>query len=96
MQVLIKHNCFQYLTFAVALGVVGVGGLVYQFAQGVIDDYQKQIDDLKSRVTALESSSSTSTSSGTSAAVTSAISTLQTDLAALTTKHTTTCNKVKQ
>ena len=50
---------------SVTLGIIGVGGLVYQFGSSFIDEFYKDIDDLKSRVTALEgrttSSSSTTT-----------------------------------
>ena len=51
------------------LGVIGVGGLVYQFAQGFIDEFYKDIDDLKKRVTALEGSSSSGTTTTTTTTV---------------------------
>ena len=54
---------------AVTLGVIGVGGLVYQFAQSFIDEFYKDIDDLKKRVTALEGSSSSSSTTTTTAVV---------------------------
>jgi hypothetical protein len=81
---------------AIVLGVIGVGGLAFQFGSGFIDAYQKDIDDLKAQVAALEAASGTSSSSSTSTdpAVTAALATLTTNVAALTTKQTDTCNKV--
>ena len=43
------------------LGVIGVGGLVLQFASGIIDDFFSTFDDLKARLTALESATTTGT-----------------------------------
>ena len=77
------------------LGVIGVGGLVFQFATGYIDEFTKTLDDLKARVSALESAPASTSSSGTSAATTAAINTLTTDLAALTAKEAATCAKVR-
>lgn len=73
------------------MGVIGVGGLVWQFASGVIDEFYKTFDDLKARVSALENAGTT-TNTGTNN--NGAITTLQTDLAALTTKVADTCAKV--
>ncbi len=88
---------------SVVLGVIGVGGLVWQFASGFIDEFTKTLDDLKARVTALETASSSastsSASSGTSAATTAnaaAITQLMTDLTALQAKEAITCNKVNE
>ena len=41
------------------LGIIGVGGLVFQWAQSIIDRWYKDIEDLQTRVTSLESRSTT-------------------------------------
>ena len=48
---------------SVILGVIGVGGLVFQWASGIIDEFFQTLEDLKDRVTALEMSSSGSSTS---------------------------------
>merc|ERR1712025_1251030 len=43
-----------YLVFSVVLGIIGVSGLVFQWAQSIIDQWYKDIEDLQTRVTSLE------------------------------------------
>ena len=91
--VLLETNFFkfQYLVFSVVLGIIGVGGLVFQWAQSIIDQWYKDIEDLQTRVTSLESRSTTVS---VPQSVLTSISTLQTDLTSLTTKHANTCARV--
>eukprot|EP00093_Oithona_nana_P013243 13243.XXX_660502_659127_1 [CDS] Oithona nana genome sequencing. len=58
-----------YLVLSVTLGIIGVGGLVYQFGSSFIDEFYKDIDDLKARVTALEGSTTSSSSTTTTVVV---------------------------
>ena len=73
------------------LGIIGVGGLVFQWAQSIIDRWYKDIEDLQTRVKSLESRSTTVS---VPQSVLTSISTLQTDLTSLTTKHANTCARV--
>ena len=49
-----NSNFFQYLVISIVLGIIGVGGLVFQWAQSFIDQWLKDITDLQSRVASLE------------------------------------------
>ena len=84
-------SLFQYLVFSIVLGIIGVGGLVFQWAQSIIDQWYKDIEDLQTRVKSLESRSTTVS---VPQSVLDSITTLQTDLTALTTKHADTCARV--
>ncbi len=58
--VIISFFC-KYLVISLVLGVIGVGGLVFQWGSGIIDDFFSTFDDLEARIDALEGATTTGT-----------------------------------
>jgi len=50
-----------YLVISIVLGVIGVGGLLFQWGSGIIDEFFSTFDDLKARLDALEGATTTGT-----------------------------------
>ena len=78
---------------SIVLGIIGVGGLVYQWATSKIDEYFKMLEDLKDRVATLESAGTTTTTTTTNTC-TCDTTQLNTDLAAVKTTADAACAKV--
>ena len=51
----------KYLVISIVLGVIGVGGLVFQWGSGIIDEFFSTFDDLEARLDALEGATTTGT-----------------------------------
>ena len=67
MQIFSKIYCLfslffcKYLVISIVLGVIGVGGLVFQWGSGIIDEFFSVFDDLEARLDALEGATTTGT-----------------------------------
>ena len=80
------------MVLSIVLGIIGVGGLVYQWASSKIDEFFETLEDLKDRVTKLENASSTTTT--TTNTCTCDTTQLTTDLASVKTTADAACAKV--
>ena len=76
---------FKYLVISIVLGVIGVGGLVFQWGSGIIDEFFSTFDDLEARINALEGATTTGT----------ATTACTCDLTAVTATANAACAKVK-
>ena len=75
----------KYLVISIVLGVIGVGGLVFQWGSGIIDEFFSTFDDLEARINALEGATTTGT----------ATTACTCDLTAVTATANAACAKVR-
>ena len=75
----------KYLVISIVLGVIGVGGLLFQWGSGIIDEFFSTFDDLKARLDALEGATTTGT----------ATTACTCDLTAVTATANAACAKVR-
>ena len=91
LQIVFKNYCLfslffcKYLVISIVLGVIGVGGLVFQWGSGIIDEFFSIFDDLEARLDALEGATTTGT----------ATTACTCDLTAVTATANAACAKVR-